>query len=118
MTRFGDDRYSVEERGTVELVLAEVLNNVVEHAYRDRSDGVIALRVQPKSDGLAVAVEDTGLPMPKGGVPTGALAAPTEDFLSVAEGGYGWFLIGQLARDHSYQRDGDRNRLTFRISVG
>ncbi|MEO1152502.1 MAG: ATP-binding protein [Pseudomonadota bacterium] len=118
MVQLGSDRYSLEERGTVELVLAEVLNNVVEHAYAGRSDGKVALRVEQGISGLSVAVEDDGEPMPDGGLPGGAMAAPTEDLLAMPEGGYGWFLIGQLARDHQYRREAGRNSLTFRISVG
>ncbi|MEJ2037223.1 MAG: hypothetical protein P8X69_14780, partial [Maritimibacter sp.] len=33
--------HNPELLSTAELVLAEVLNNVVEHAYADHSDGVI-----------------------------------------------------------------------------
>ena len=110
--------FSSDDLSSVELILAEAMNNVVEHAYAGRSDGSVALRVEQGTSGLRVAVEDDGEPMPDGGLPSGALAAPSEDLLSMPEGGYGWFLIGQLARDHQYRRVAGRNSLTFRISVG
>lgn len=118
LERLGTDRYSVEERGTVELVLAEVLNNVVEHAYAGTDDGEIALEVRETSSGLTVTVQDYGVPMPEGGLPIKPLGPLSDDLLSMPEGGFGWFLVGQLAHDHKYQRVDDCNCLTFRVSVG
>ena len=42
--------YLPEERGTVELVLAEVLNNVAEHAYEEKGDSKIELDMSYISD--------------------------------------------------------------------
>lgn len=104
-----------EEGGTVELVLAEAMNNVVEHAYRD-SSGVIELRVANCVEGLFCEVLDDGAGM--GGMPLGEEPSgepgPLED---TPEGGFGWFLIRSLARDLSYAREGGRNRLSFRIEL-
>ena len=33
------------------------------------------------------------------------------------EGGFGWALIRELAQELGYERDGDRNRLTFLLNV-
>ncbi|MEL6642387.1 MAG: ATP-binding protein [Pseudomonadota bacterium] len=118
LQHLGEERYSVEERGTVELVLAEVLNNVVEHAYSGRDDGKIALEVRQTEAGLNVRVVDHGRPMPEGGLPIKPLSQPSDDLLSLPEGGFGWFLVGQLAHDHQYRRVDDCNCLTFRVTVG
>ncbi|MEM9477300.1 MAG: ATP-binding protein [Pseudomonadota bacterium] len=118
MVRLDPKTYGLEERGTVELVLAEVLNNVVEHAYGGREDGVISLAVNQVGGGLWIEVQDTGAPMPTGGFPDESPVTAARDLPSVPEGGYGWFLIGQLAHDPCYRRDGDRNVFSFRLSVG
>jgi len=107
---------SADCRASTELVLAEVLNNIVEHAYA-RSDGPITLEMRLAEDALACAVRDHGLPMPAGRMPRGARArldVPDED---LPEGGFGWFLIRRLTRNLAYVRDGGSNRLTFLVPL-
>lgn len=106
-----------EEYGTVELVLAEVMNNIVEHAYADTPDGIIKVVIQPKAQGLHCIFNDDGLPMPDGMAPLGNLSTINSDIDDLPEGGFGWFLIRDLARDLKYARKGDTNILTFRIAV-
>lgn len=106
-----------EEYGTVELVLAEVMNNIVEHAYADTPDGIIKVAIQPKAQGLHCIFNDDGLPMPDGMAPLGNLSTINSDIDDLPEGGFGWFLIRDLARDLKYARKGDTNILTFRIAV-
>lgn len=104
-----------EDRGTVQLLLAEVLNNVVEHAYA-RWPGEIALSLTREGASLAVRISDQGLPMPDASPPRGdlpGLGAPED----LPEGGFGWFLIRSLAHDLTYRRIGQTNELSFRISV-
>lgn len=99
---------------TVEIVLAEVLNNVVEHAYRAGS-GQIDLRIRPTTEGLLCTIADEGVPMPGGALPDGRLAAASETE-SLPEGGYGWHLIRLLSQDLCYGRDQGRNCLSFRLT--
>lgn len=113
-----DRKFLPEECGTVELVLAEVLNNIAEHAYEERGDGRIELVMDYDSSGMCFDLRDFGKPMPDGKTPLGEQAnlnVPVDD---LPEGGYGWFLIGELARDLVYERSGDANHLTFRMNVG
>lgn len=100
---------------TAELVLAEVLNNVVEHAMAGHADGVIRLTLSADRAGLVCQVVDNGAAMPGGVLPRGALAAigPRPDTLP--EGGFGWHLIHRLTRDLDYCRAGGWNRLRFRL---
>ncbi len=104
-----------EGRGMAELVLAEALNNIVEHAYA-RYSGEIEVTLALDPQGLACQIADTGLPMPKGELPFGALKTmdPDED---LPEGGFGWFLIRSLSQDLEYERDGARNLLSFRLKA-
>lgn len=107
-----------EELTTVEVVLAEVMNNVAEHAYAWRRDGEMVLGLRMTSEGLAISVTDDGLPMPDAELPFGERLDPTVPLGDMPEGGFGWLIIRQLARDVTYQRHQDVNQLSFRIAVG
>lgn len=104
--------------GVLELVLAEVLNNVVEHAYRDRSDGVIELAYSVIGGQVAVEVMDNGHPMPGEALPAGTLPDMTGPLADLPEGGFGWHLIRSLTQDLHYHRQGGRNRLRFAVPLG
>ena len=107
----------VEETGSVEIVLAEALNNVVEHAYADNPSGMINLQVSQASNGLCFLISDRGNPMPGDmpplGQPHDLNCAPSD----LPEGGFGWFLIRDLAHDLQYTRQSGKNILSFRIAV-
>lgn len=109
---------SEEEVGSVELVLAETLNNIVEHAYSNSDVGEIDVRLRLGKRGLHCCIYDTGSPMPCGMPPLGMRADPMAEMDDLPEGGFGWFLIREIAKDLEYVRDGERNKVTFRIAVG
>ncbi|KIN63146.1 putative serine-protein kinase [Sulfitobacter noctilucicola] len=105
-----------DEVNTVELVLAEVLNNIVEHAYADTS-GPIYIGCQHEKNGLHLVVRDKGEEMPDGRTPLGQMESLEQDVSALPEGGFGWFLIKDLAKDVKYRRAGDENQLNLRIAV-
>lgn len=105
-----------DRRGTAELVLAEALNNIVEHAYA-RRQGQIRLSLQLGAADLICRIEDSGRPMPAGDLPQGELRLH-DDAGEVAEGGFGWHLIRALSRDLDYRRVEGRNLLSFRLDAG
>jgi serine/threonine-protein kinase RsbW len=100
-------------RGTAEIVLAEVLNNIVEHAYADQA-GNITLRLVRHDGGLHCTVSDTGAPMPGLCLPEGQFQ-PLKDLADLPEGGFGWFLIRSLTEGLAYQRSKGLNRLSFQL---
>ena len=107
-----------DDCGSVELVLAEIINNVVKHAYGDRRVGIVELRIILTGDLLTCEIIDDGLPMPDGDAPSGQqrdLDCAPDD---LPEGGFGWFLIRELTHDLIYDRDGNRNWLKFRMKLG
>jgi serine/threonine-protein kinase RsbW len=107
------------ETGTIELVLAEVLNNIVEHAYPDaQASGPIDIHCAQQRDGLIIRIRDRGARMPDGQLPLGALKPIDVDLEEMPEGGFGWFLIQHLAKDVSYARVGGENHLRMRLAVG
>jgi serine/threonine-protein kinase RsbW len=108
----------VEETSTVELVLAEALNNIVEHAYpTSDANGPIQLHVRHCADGLHVQLCDWGRAMPECELPTGRLEPSDVDVADLPEGGFGWFLIKYLSRDVEYTRIKGKNCLKLRIAV-
>ena len=105
--------------GSIEIVVAEVLNNIVEHAYPEDAPGEIRVVVRRRSSSLMVEIRDRGRAMPKGRAPLGN--HPMVEFNlhdAMPEGGYGWFLIRELVRDLVYDRKEDENILFFRMALG
>jgi serine/threonine-protein kinase RsbW len=105
---------SEDARGTAEIVIAEALNNIVEHAYAGGA-GEIELSLRRGGDKLSVLITDRGQPMPGSSLPDGPL--PQADAVNLPEGGFGWFLIRCLSQDLRYCRAKGRNHLFFRLDV-
>ncbi len=104
-----------DDLATIELILAEALNNVVEHAYAD-APGQVELSVERLQSGLSCRISDTGRPMPDGDAPDPPLpviAPPTD----IPEGGFGWHIIRCLTTDLTYCRDGPRNTLSMLVPL-
>jgi serine/threonine-protein kinase RsbW len=93
-----------------ELVLAEVLNNVAEHAYAGTA-GEIEVSLERTASGIAVRVADRGQPMPDNRLPEGLAPDPR----NLPEGGFGWHLIRTLTRDLSYRHYDGWNLFSFRM---
>ena len=107
-----------DEAGTVELVLAEALNNIVEHAYADSPPPCpVYVECRHSADGLHVRIVDEGNAMPEGLVPGSKLPSTNVEFPDLPEGGFGWYLIRDLAQDVNYEREGWCNVLTLRLEV-
>jgi len=101
--------------GNVELALAEVVNNVVEHGYRGKVGGEILVEGRLSRTGLDLVVSDTGRPLPGGRVPPVRPIDPGTLRRDLPEGGFGWALIHQLTDALRYERRGARNRLSMRF---
>ena len=103
-----------DDRESVELLLAEALNNIGEHAYAGRG-GPVALIIEIERAGLVCELCDKGASLPGGSMPGKGLPSidPPND---VPEGGFGWHIIRCLASDLRYSRENGWNRLRFRFS--
>lgn len=109
---------SEEDAGTLELVLAEALNNIAEHAYAGCAPGPVTLTLRRCGNALDGVIEDEGRALPGGSLPAGRMQPVADRPADLAEGGWGWALIRALAQDIRYRRDAGGNRLTFRILLG
>jgi len=106
--------WTEEARGTAEIVMAEVLNNIVEHAYGE-DGGTIEMMLCNEGNGVHCHIVDAGRPFPLGGPPEGSLPQLLAD---LPEGGFGWALIRAFAEDLHYERRDGWNHIRFRISAG
>lgn len=93
------------ERSATQIVLAEVLNNIVEHARAD----LIDLNLWSEEGGTRFVIRDQGDEMPEGELPVGQPPQPG----TLPEGGFGWFLIRSFVQDLAYVRTDGRNELSF-----
>lgn len=103
------------DRSKVETVLAEVLNNIVEHAYSRAGNGWIDLLMELQDDILRCEIADGGSPMPGLVMPRGNPQELDVDLDDLPEGGFGWFLIRELTEQLQYARRDGSNHLVFRI---
>ena len=106
-----------EDRSKVELVLGEILNNVVEHAYGEDCAGPIRLTCRFNGRDLRFCVCDSGRALPGLSLPPGRLPDLDCDREDLPEGGFGWFLVRSLTSDLSYARRRGCNVLTFRVGL-
>lgn len=102
---------------TVEIAVAEALNNVVEHAYHRRHEAGFSLVVRPFGDTLFIEIRDKGHPMPDNRVPDTPPPQPGDNRATLPEGGFGWHLIRSLADTLSYRREGEENCLVLGFAV-
>jgi len=98
-----------------EQVLAEVLNNVVEHAQAGKSDGTVLLDTAVRGGKVHCAVLDDGVELPDLQLPPGHRAVIGDDLHSLPEGGFGWFMIRAMTHSLSYDRANGWNHLEFSI---
>ena len=103
----------VDRAGDVQIALAEAVNNIVEHAYADRTDGEISIRCALSPKTLQISISDTGPPLPNGELPAGLPADVSGPLETLPEGGFGWYLIRELTSSLHYERQADSNLLSL-----
>ncbi|XDA98596.1 ATP-binding protein [Sulfitobacter sp. LCG007] len=108
-----------EERTAVELAIAEVLNNVVEHAYPEGGpDATVDIACSHENDGLHILIRDRGEPMRDEKLPQMIERSVDVATADLPESGFGWWMIAALTKDLKYRREGGENYLSFRVPVG
>lgn len=110
------ERVESECIGDVMLVLAEALNNVIEHAYGTETSGDIQIKGTLRAQTLSVQIVDKGKPFDG---PPDEVVLNTEKYelSDLPDGGFGWFLIKRLTEDIHFSRDGGKNKLTLVVAL-
>ena len=103
--------------GIVEIVLAEVTNNIVEHAYSAQSSGTITLSCIKRTTNIRFEVIDQGNMLPGGEIPSKQEHDLTIDLDNLPEGSFGWGLIRDMTMNLAYRRCEGQNILRFSISL-
>lgn len=99
----------------VEIVVAEILNNVVKHAHKDLEQGWFEVQCNLLSNGLHFVCRDNGVAMPGGTPPGGTLPNVERPKDELPEGGWGWSLVRTLSANLSYVRVQDINLVSFNL---
>lgn len=111
--------------GRLELVLAEVINNVTEHGtgraikppgLPGGTAPLVHLCIVGHDSGLACAITDDGPSVPDECLLPRDL--PQRGLGDLPEGGFGWFLIQDLTQALCYYREDRRNFLAFSVPYG
>lgn len=97
----------------LELLLAEVLNNLSEHGYRG-GQGPIDLSLFLHDDGIHCRIADQGRPIPAELIDSPALPHDQQP-MALPEGGWGWFIINAMATNIGYEHAKRWNVLTMTL---
>lgn len=102
-----------DDAGQVEVVVAEVGNNIILHGYGSESDSSndrsITITVETRDDRVILVFEDDGPPFD----PVTARAGTPEESIARGGGGLGLFIMRQIMDELSYERLDDKN--VFRL---
>lgn len=107
----------LEAQTSVELVLGEVLNNVVEHAYGDGWQGGVEVLAVKCSSELRFRINDHGAPLPFKSLRQAKLPNLNCETHDLPEGGFGWFLVRTIASDLAYRRTAGKNELALTLPI-
>ncbi|MBD2693623.1 ATP-binding SpoIIE family protein phosphatase [Anabaena catenula] len=98
-----------------QLIVEEVLVNIIQYGYENRSNGYIDLRIEINNQQLTMTFKDSGKPFN----PLTEIASP--DMMMDDEdrslGGFGFFLVQELAEQVDYVYLNGKNILTVRQAI-
>lgn len=106
---------SQDLRDRVELVMAEILNNIVEHAYINPQDGDIVIRILSGATHFHIEITDHGRPLPGGRIPAPVFPKLQGRIEDLPEGGFGWLIVHTISNVRTYTRTGRQNHLCLEI---
>jgi anti-sigma regulatory factor (Ser/Thr protein kinase) len=98
-------------RHAMHVALEEVVLNAATHAFPTGTSGEIEVSLHATLDAIALIVEDTGRAFDPTATPPPA--RPT----GLKPGGLGLTLLRHYCKHISYDRAGERNRLTLRFPL-
>ena len=96
---------------SVEIAVAEGLNNIVEHACAGMTDALIRVEMRVNAAHVFVQMMDPGRALPGWVLPEGQPADLNVARAELPEGGFGWHMIRTLANRLDYRRVNGTNLL-------
>ncbi|WP_082182032.1 ATP-binding protein [Aestuariivita boseongensis] len=106
-----------DARSSVEIAVAEGLNNIVEHALCDQPQARIHVKLMVEGGQIFVRLRDEGRAMPGWRLPKGKPTDLNVGLQDLPEGGFGWGMIHMLADQLDYSRIDGVNRLKMWFHV-
>ncbi|MBD2627670.1 ATP-binding SpoIIE family protein phosphatase [Trichormus variabilis] len=106
---------TVELIEDAQLIVEEVLVNIIEYGYENRSDGCIDVRIEINNQKLTMTFKDSGKPFnPLTDIVSPDMMMDDEDR---SLGGFGFFLVQELAEQVDYVYLNGKNILTVRQAI-
>ncbi len=106
-----------DDIGSVQIALAEAVNNVVEHGACSSRDHIrVTARIRCRR-GVIIEICDSGRGLPNGETPQGHFVPPAGSAADLPEGGYGWHLIKELTARVQYRRRENCNTLVLEFAT-
>jgi serine/threonine-protein kinase RsbW len=100
----------------VELVAAEICNNIAEHGFAGEATGSLCLHVSSVPPDMLLQITDHGAKPPAQLLERPRLPALDVARADLPEGGFGWFLVQSEADVVQYERDKGMNRYCLRFT--
>lgn len=102
---------------SAEILMAEVINNIIEHAYQSESNQPIEMSLLCTDTTLKFVFLDFGHAMPFGMPPSETPSNLTHNTEQLPEGGFGWPIIRKLSKNIQYSRRGKVNALAVEMDM-
>lgn len=96
----------------VQIVIAEALNNVIEHGFPFERSGHVSIDIDVKNNVIVAKICDNG----KEFTPPETKETPLQgevDLEDLPEGGFGWLLIREITTSFTFRRVAHENRLVL-----
>ena len=98
--------------GQLEIILVEAVNNVIEHAYQEKTECPIDIIFESKPTQVIITIIDQGIAPPASTYNQESTTLP--EVGDLPEGGWGISLIHSLADQVAYHRENNKNILSIR----
>jgi len=98
----------------VQIVLAEALNNIVEHGFKHQKNGHVGINIDLSEAAIVVRLTDDGVAFTPPEVEQSPLR-DKNDLDNLPEGGFGWFLIRKITSYYEFHRLNGKNYLLLKF---
>ncbi len=104
--------YNIAEdtRHVCNIVIDEIVTNIISYAYNDHDQHKITVTLTLQNEEISGAIEDDGQPFDPLNFPMPDIEQPIEDR---SVGGLGIHIVRRVMDRIEYQRQGNRNKISF-----
>lgn len=99
-----------DTRHVCSIAIDEIVTNIISYAYNDQDQHKITVTLTLQNEEISGAIEDDGQPFDPLNFPLPDIEQPIEDR---SIGGLGIHIVRRMMDQIEYQRQGNRNRISF-----